>query len=236
MRAKLEFRTEKNTIIPFNHQYLLASAIYNVLNKADEKYAKKLHEYTKYKFFTFSLLNIPKRRIIKERGIVSLDGRIFLHVSSPNDEFLQNFVSGILDYGIMNVNGIELIPNNLVIEKIPESFDTLKTVSPIYLKTIIEKDGTKKIYDLLPNNSKFYENFKNNLKKKYEAFYNKGCDLDFNFEVLKYNSKRMKVKNTFCRCSEMVFKVDGDYDLIKFGYECGFGEKNSMGFGMVRVA
>ncbi|XQN73916.1 CRISPR-associated endoribonuclease Cas6 [Methanothermococcus sp. Ax23] len=58
--------------------------------------------------------------------------------------------------------------------------------------------------------------------------------MDFNFEILKSKQKRMKIKNTFCRCSELVFKVEGDYDLIRFGYECGFGEKNSMGFGMCR--
>ena len=235
MRIKLEFKTEKNTVIPFNHQYFLASAIYNVLSRADEEYSEKLHTHPKYKFFTFSLLSIPNRRVIEKRGIVSLDGRVFLHVSSPNDEFLQNFVDGIFDCKVININGIELIPMNMIIKRIPKDFDTLKTISPIYLKTMIERDGAKKVYDLLPNNSKFYENFKNNLKKKYGAFYNKECNLDFDFEVLKYKPKRVKIKNTFCRCSEMVFRVYGDYDLIKFGYECGFGEKNSMGFGMVEV-
>lgn len=28
------------------------------------------------------------------------------------------------------------------------------------------------------------------------------------------------------------FTITGDQRLIKLGYECGFGEKNSMGFGM----
>ncbi|OYT33337.1 hypothetical protein B6U96_16165 [Archaeoglobales archaeon ex4484_92] len=33
----------------------------------------------------------------------------------------------------------------------------------------------------------------------------------------------------------MTFGVKGDRKLIEFGYETGFGEKNSMGFGMVKV-
>ena len=183
MRVKLEFEIKRNTVIPFNHQYFLASAIYNILSKANKEYSEKLHTYPKYKFFTFSLLSIPNRMIIRERGIVPLDGHVFLHVSSPNSEFLQNFVSGIFDCRTINVNGIKLTPKNMTIKKIPKDFDILKTISPIYLKTIIEKDGEKKIYDLLPNNSKFYENFKNNLKKKYRAFYSQ----EHNF--LNYNLK-----------------------------------------------
>lgn len=27
--------------------------------------------------------------------------------------------------------------------------------------------------------------------------------------------------------------LEGDIDLIKFAYDCGLGEKNSMGFGMI---
>jgi len=30
------------------------------------------------------------------------------------------------------------------------------------------------------------------------------------------------------------FVVKGNKELIKFGYECGFGELNSAGFGMVK--
>jgi CRISPR-associated endoribonuclease Cas6 len=32
------------------------------------------------------------------------------------------------------------------------------------------------------------------------------------------------------------FTIEGDPELIKVGYECGFGEKNSMGFGMAEVS
>jgi CRISPR-associated endoribonuclease Cas6 len=31
------------------------------------------------------------------------------------------------------------------------------------------------------------------------------------------------------------YTVEGDVELIELGYECGFGEKNSMGFGMVKA-
>jgi CRISPR-associated endoribonuclease Cas6 len=237
MRVKLKFKTEKGAVIPFNHQYYLSSAIYNILNSADRSYSKKLHNYRGYKFFTFSLLNVPKRDVDKN-GIITKNGIVYLHISSPNSEFLTNFIKGLLksDTEGIFVGNVKLMPDSLTVEELPKKFDILKTISPIYLKTVVDlENGDKRVYDLLPNEEKFYENFKNNLKRKYEMFYNVKCDYDFNFEVLKSKQKRVKIKNTFHRCSELVFKVEGDYELIKFGYDCGFGEKNSMGFGMCRV-
>ncbi|WP_423792174.1 CRISPR-associated endoribonuclease Cas6 [Methanocaldococcus indicus] len=232
MRIELKLKTDKFTVIPYNHQYYLASAIYNKLQSANPIYAEKLHNYKKFKFFTFSLLQV-KRRVIRKEGIETIDGNVYLYLSSPKSDFIENFVSGLLDDGSLKVGNINFYVDKAKVLKVPEKFEIFKTISPIYLKTKIEDNGKLKDYDLLPNHSKFYENLKNNLKRKYEHFYNKKCDLDFDFEILKYKSKRMKIKNVYCRCSELVFKVWGDYELLKFGYECGFGEKNSMGFGMV---
>ncbi|CAB3288362.1 CRISPR-associated endoribonuclease Cas6 1 [Methanocaldococcus lauensis] len=233
MRMELELQTDNFTVIPYNHQYYLASAIYNKIHSANPEYAERLHNYQKFKFFTFSLLQI-RRRVIRKEGIETIDGKAYLYISSPKNEFIENFVEGLLEDGELRVGKINFYVKRAKILPIPKKFNILKTISPIYLKTIIPTEDNKlKTYDLHPNNSKFYENLKNNLKKKYEAFYNEKCDLNFEFEVLKYKPKRMRIKDIYCRCSEMVFKVWGDYELIKFGYECGFGEKNSMGFGMV---
>ncbi|MCD6222629.1 MAG: CRISPR-associated endoribonuclease Cas6, partial [Thermoplasmata archaeon] len=38
------------------------------------------------------------------------------------------------------------------------------------------------------------------------------------------------------RCTEMVFEARGSAELLSIGYEAGFGERNSMGFGMVKMA
>jgi CRISPR-associated endoribonuclease Cas6 len=33
----------------------------------------------------------------------------------------------------------------------------------------------------------------------------------------------------------MVFEASGNKELLKVGYQSGFGERNSMGFGMVKA-
>ncbi|MDV0447797.1 hypothetical protein MsAg5_17110 [Methanosarcinaceae archaeon Ag5] len=233
MRSVLKLEIDTNTVIPFDYQYHLASMIYNSLNAGDSKYAEEMHAYQKYKFFTFSWLDIPKRTIIPNQGIKSQDGSIYLQLSSPNTEFLTVFLEGLFQQPVLKIGHFDAYPMEIKIEEEPTSFSILKTISPVCLRTVEEVDGQLKGRDLLPNHSKFYENMRSQLKKKYETYYGKTCGMNFEFEVLSAEPKRMKIKDTFVRCSNLIFSVTGDYDLIRFGYECGFGEKNSMGFGMV---
>ncbi|RLF81520.1 CRISPR-associated endoribonuclease Cas6, partial [Thermococci archaeon] len=59
---------------------------------------------------------------------------------------------------------------------------------------------------------------------------------EFEVKVLKAKPKRFEVKpGIFQRAWHLVFKAYGDGELIKVGYQAGFGEKNSLGFGMVKV-
>ncbi|KAF5064115.1 CRISPR associated protein Cas6 [anaerobic digester metagenome] len=39
---------------------------------------------------------------------------------------------------------------------------------------------------------------------------------------------------TYHRAYLMYFEIEADERLVKFVYDCGLGEKNSMGFGMVK--
>jgi len=235
MRAELKLQIDKNTTIPFNHQYHLSSMIYNALHTSNPEYAAKLHSYQKFKYFTFSWLDVPNRTVGKD-GIKSRDGIVYLKLSSPDDEFLSTFLDGLFQEPILKIGTFEVYPMEIKINEMPDSFSnkmTFKTLSPVYLKTKEEVDGKLKTKDLLPTHSKFFPNLKQNLINKYELFYNKPCDMDFEMEILSAEQKRIQIKETFTRCSHLIFTIQGDPDLIRFGYECGFGEKNSMGFGMV---
>ncbi|MEO0247726.1 MAG: CRISPR-associated endoribonuclease Cas6 [candidate division WOR-3 bacterium] len=52
---------------------------------------------------------------------------------------------------------------------------------------------------------------------------------------MSFKPKRIKIKETWHRCVEMVFEAKGNPELLEIGYKAGFGAKNSMGFGMVKV-
>ena len=114
----------------------------------------------------------------------------------------------------------------------------MRTLSPIYVKTKrITKEGKLKETDLYPTNGKFHENLHQNLVEKYKAYYGKKPKND-HFEIVEihtHKEKRNKIKGDYRRCTEMIFDIQGSKELLQFGYEVGFGEKNAMGFGCVEV-
>jgi len=50
-----------------------------------------------------------------------------------------------------------------------------------------------------------------------------------------WRSKLFRVQGTKVRGWEGKFWVEGDPELIRIGYEAGFGERNAQGFGMVKL-
>ena len=101
----------------------------------------------------------------------------------------------------------------------------------------INMDNKLKIWDLSPTDNKFYKNLEKNLMKKYSIYFDKSDDnCKVNFKVSNVlRSTRRKIKNTFHTAYYLEFVAYGNPDLIKLGYDSGFGEKNSMGFGMVEI-
>jgi len=47
--------------------------------------------------------------------------------------------------------------------------------------------------------------------------------------------RRIEIKGDFHRGYMMEFEMEADVRLIRFAYDCGLGERNSMGFGMVET-
>jgi CRISPR-associated endoribonuclease Cas6 len=233
MRVKISL-TGKGQI-PFNYNLALAGAVYGNVKRVDTNLAYRIHSNTDYKFFTFSLLQIPKRKI-SSRGIYVEDGAYFL-VSSPLRDIISCFVEGILERPRVRVGKVQFDVEQVEVLRMPEfnGVTTFSTVSPIIVRTAEEENRHLRIVDLYPTDAKFYENLKNNLVKKCKKLCNEDRE-DISFSK-PFSTKfmRIQIRNTFHRASLMVFEARGDSELLRLGYETGFGEKNSMGFGMVKV-
>jgi CRISPR-associated endoribonuclease Cas6 len=222
-------------LIPFNYNLALAGAVYGPIKRVDIDLASKIHSSTDYKYFTFSLLQIPDRKV-SQQGIYVVNGCSFL-VSSPLRDIVTCFVEGLLENPEVRIGRVHFDVESVEVLKMPEFNGnvTFSTVSPIIVRTAQKEDGRLRIIDLYPTDVKFYENLKSNLLKKYKSLYNEERD-DITFsEPFSTKFKRVQIKNTYHRASLMKFCVNGDSSLLKLGYETGFGEKNSMGFGMVEM-
>ncbi|MBN2122095.1 CRISPR-associated endoribonuclease Cas6 [Candidatus Micrarchaeota archaeon] len=239
MRIKLSLKP-KDAFIPFNYSQYLHAAILDKLRFSDPEYAAEVHDSRSFKFFNFSEVFIPKGRADKEKGgfwVYSDSVRFF--VSSPRERFVRALLSGILASpelrigpSLFSLESAEVIP--------PPDFSSgravFKTISPIVASTLREKDGKTRTWDLTPHDTQFYSNINKNLARKYGEFHGKELPSWVEIKVLEpLRTRRIQVKNEFHVGNMMVFEARGSRELLDFAYECGFGERNSMGFGMVDV-
>ena len=239
MRLKINLKAKKNFKLPFNYNHIVSSIIYNKIIDLD--LAHKLHTSNTFKFFNFSQLNIPKRKITKD-GILSKNGVINFYLSSPNDLLIKNIVSGFVDDLEINFQNEILIVEKIEALRTPNFKEKSEfvTLSPINIRDTQEVDGKAKRIDLSPSD-KFFKGIENNLIKKYCKFnYLESTDKKINVYSEMANVKRKRItipkgpNTTHHRAYMMDLILEGDLDLINFAYDVGLGEKNSMGFGMIK--
>ena len=237
MRVKISLVAEKPRILPLNYNYNMASMLYRRIEKGDSMLSLYLHQPHKIKFFTFSKLMAEKRRI--EGKKIRMEGNVSFFFSTPKKDIVIALVNGLLEKPEIEIAKANFVLSSIEVmreEKI-KGEEIFVTLSPISVTTVKGKNGYRKIVDLYPDEEKFYENIRKNLIKKYRTLYEKEPSNDeLKIEVIKAKPKRIKIKNTFHRCTEMVFRARGSVELLNIGYQAGFGERNSMGFGMVKVA
>lgn len=239
MRLKINLKGKKNLKVPFSYNHILSSIIYNKI--VDLDLAHDLHTSNSFKFFNFSQLNIPKRKMVED-GILSKNGKLNFYLSSPNDLLIKNLVSGFVDDLEIKFKNEKLIIEKIEALKTPDFNDKseFRTISPINIRDMQEIEGELKRIDLAPSD-KFFQGIENNLIKKYCIF----NDIESTDKQIKAYSEMANVKRkritiskghntTYHRAYMMDLILEGDVDLIEFAYDVGLGEKNSMGFGMIK--
>lgn len=249
MRIKIIFQNTESIALPVNYNYFLASAIYNYLKQSDPDYAEFLHdegyvlEKKKFKLFTFSQLRAKKRKVVGAKII--FQSSVVWNVSSPSEEFLGGFAAGLLSRGKLTLAGVEFKLKDVLIPELPRFSDRMHftCLSPITISTVIGDAGERKLHYCSPEESDFVEKIRQNLIRKYSLLHERepGDDtfhMEFDREYVQKRDKISKLinfKGVDIRGYMAPFYAEGNPALIKVGYECGFGDKNSAGFGMVEV-
>ena len=226
-------------MIPFNYNHILSAIIYRKI--ADLDLASDLHSSSDFKYFTFSQIDVTRRKVIPGKGIVALDGKLNFLISSPHNYLIQSMVEGYLDESEVIFKGNKLMVEQVELLKQPTFTKNMnfKTMSPVVAR-IKREDG--KVRDLNPGDLRFYTALQQNLLRKYNSFYDT-YDGDEYVKIVpdvdSVKRKRITIEKngnqTYHRAYLMRFGMEADPQLVKFAYDCGFGEKNSMGFGMVEM-
>ncbi|MEA2053922.1 MAG: CRISPR-associated endoribonuclease Cas6 [Candidatus Thermoplasmatota archaeon] len=240
MRAKIFIHHVSGGLLPYDYQYAMASMLYEKLAVGNVKLADEVHFHQGFKFYNFSNLLLENRRP-SGKGL-AFENAYFI-LTSPDAVFIKSFTEGLLQEPEFNLYKENFVVIRIEILKQMElkSPCTFKTSSPIFVKTMREKDGKLVEWDLYPKDGKFHENVHKNLVKRYTEYYGNGLSND-HFEIINVKNFKPKriiigggIQATPRRCSLMTFTVEASKELLQFAYDAGIGEKNAMGFGCLEV-
>ncbi len=237
--------------IPFAYTHHLAAVIYGFLQKSSRDYARFLHDEgyrvgaKRFKLFTFSQLFIPKRTLTPQ-GILCHSHELFWQISSPVTEFVEHLAQGLLQLGQMRLGEHELLIERVQVVPRPQFSHEmrLRCLSPLVVSAAQEHKGKLFARYLRADDPQLSEALRQNLLKKFCVVYGREpytseLGVEFDKEYLRRKGEEtyrlVDYKGTKIKGIMAPFVVRGSPELIELGYEAGFGEKNSMGFGMVEV-
>jgi len=227
----------------------LQGFIYSLLK--DSPYST-LHDKRGYKFFCFSnIFPIGDAKAGDERNFI---------ISSPDNlliKFLKNRIkelssnNELINVGEMSfeVKGTSLI--KIKIEKNCRLISATPIIIRIpeknYEKYGIPKEFRKKRYVYWRpcyNFEAFVKQLEENLIKKYNEFYGTNFEIERIFEMFKFIKPVVSHVIIKGKEEKMVgsiwefwfsYLAESRKKILKFGIDCGFGERNSLGFGFINI-
>jgi len=256
MRLKITLRSKKNSILGYNYFYSLSAIIYKMLQLGSPEFSKFLHDLgyseknKKYKLFSFALdINKPGRT---SDYLILKNPISYLHITSPMiDQFVMYLIHGSFFTNNLELESdgyktnFEIINIESVTEPEFKEEMKFKMLSPLVLSSkrmhnsklntyYLRYDDHEEIQRIL--NSNLANKYKIISRKEYEG---EGVELVWDNDYITRKEGNISKKYTIRTNDENIeikgimapFCLKGDNELIKVGYWCGFGEKNSMGFG-----
>jgi len=254
MRILLELRATKDFYYDKSYFHKLQGFIYSLLKDTP---LSILHDKVGYKYFCFSnIFPLPKKGNEVETNeikklIISSPSKLFIKILEEKlkekIEKREKIHIGEMEFEIEKIkvfklklkNNVRLISATPIIIRIPEKN---------YEKYNIPIEFRKKRYVFWrPQYSfeAFVKQLENNLIKKYKEFYKEDFQISEIFEGFKF-LKGPIVNHVIINGKEQIF-VGSTWEfwfsyltkerekILEFGIDCGFGERNSLGFGFVNI-
>lgn len=250
MRVQIVADVGRGITLPINYNHLLVGVIYRFLTESNPEFADFLHDEgyqaaeKRFKLFTFSQLMSERRRITGEQ--IQFRSTLTWAVSSPVVQFLTHFADTLLTEGKLSIGGHRLQVRDVTIPRAPRFRSEMffRCLSPIVMSAVREVDGNRRTHYCLPDDPHLSDLIRKNLLGKHQAIHGhtpQDDTLTFQYDNAYIRRKEgrvtrlvdfrgIKIRGVLCP-----FRVTGSAALIRTGYECGFGDKNSAGFGMVEV-
>jgi CRISPR-associated endoribonuclease Cas6 len=249
MRILLQLESTKICGYDLKYFHKMQGAIYQLLKETEYNV---LHDKEGYKFFCFSN--------IFPIGDIKIGDRRHLLISSPDDlfiKFLQIKFKEFIDNNLtLNIGEMQFkIEDFSIIKTKLKRNCRLISATPIVIRIpeknyekygIPKKFRKKRFVYWRPQYSfdAFVKQLEENLIKKYNEFYKTDFETERIFEMFKFvksvvnhviidGREQMIIGSIWEFCFSYLSKEQRR--ILEFGIDCGFGERNSLGFGFMNV-
>lgn len=259
MRISLELLSPHRLIRqPIDNYYAISSLIYSIVSESSSEYAAKLHDQgyalhgKSFKLFTFSRLRPQKNRRWRfhSDGSMSIpQSKLYLTLSSALEDFIEHVVIGLLHRPVVTISGTPFRVESVKKLEPPPFSDDMNFImlSPLVCSATLNGHKTRTF--LFPGDNDFERILTENLCAKYELVHQKAFEKKDNllFELdpdFRASGKKLTklVTQKYGNTNDIhiigtlaPFRLKAPTELIRMGYECGFGQHNAQGFGMVKL-
>ncbi len=231
---------ECGTVLPYNYNHRLVNVINRAIHSANPLTPNRC---SSYNLFTFSQLYFDQYCIAQD-GIQSLGEGVHWYVSSPRIYFLESLLKGLRSSGTVNLGNTQLPITDIEVMGDPDIEEHMEfsCMSPISIACQPETLEVRSRYGRIEDHD-FVEKVRQDLINKYYRVYDslpsdEALVINFNQQYIKNKRRvsRLVDFNGVKILGYMVpFTVTGNPELIRLGYQLGFGHRNNCGFGMVKI-
>ena len=228
-------------VLPLQYNHLIQGMIYHNIDKelGDFLHNKGyIHNKRSFKMFNYSRL-IGRFKINRQQKTITFLSEVELYISSIIDDFCKSFGNSLLKKGELRIgNNILAIKKMQLIPTETSSKDVLvQTLSPIVAySTLLKPEGGKYTCYFMPGEPMFQQLVVENLKKKWQAFYNRLPPEEFRIYPIGNHKQNIIIyKNTVIKGASGLFRLQGNIGLISFALGVGLGGKGSQGFSCLKL-
>lgn len=240
MRVEIYFDESHPLTVPIQYNHYMQAMIFSWIK--NKEYSAFIHdkgyqtEDKKYKLFTFSRIN-GLYRLDRENGTITFSKDISVTISSMSDEFMGFLLNSVLlERHELHIGPANVIINHIELKETPVFEDTVfvHTLSPCTVYSTLENKKTR-YYS--PLEEEYNESVRQNLIRKYTAYYGKGPkDTEFKMTPIgRVKQAKVNYKNFHVIAYDYSMRMEGSEELKRVAYNAGLGAKNSQGFGCIEM-
>ncbi|WP_053959472.1 CRISPR-associated endoribonuclease Cas6 [Sulfobacillus thermosulfidooxidans] len=249
MRVTLEldskFIHHNTLVLPYHYVEWVQAAIYNSMQ---QNVAQAVHDMgfpvdgRPLRLFAFSRIQ-GRFRVNKET--IAFTYPVRLVIASPLKLLIQQFVNALVSAHEFHIGPETCRLASVSVDDIDiqTSHIRVRTLSPITVhSTMTKADGRPYTVYYHPKEHEFEEQVLQNLLRKYIAVTGSPFLLDKTsppFRLRLKNEAKLNIvqyKKTIIKGYSGLFDIEGPPALLQIGWDAGFGDRNSQGFGLVEMA